>query len=151
MSTKRFKTTVAKSGSRIFIAIPFNPNDAWGVKRRHYITGSVNGHNVRGSLGSDGTQYFLPLGAAWRRGCGIDEGTQVEVVLGPEGPQTDTMSLDILTALDAAPKAKTFFEGLATFYRNNYVRWIESAKRPETRAKRIAEMMVLLKAGKKQR
>jgi hypothetical protein len=151
MSEKRFKATVAKSGSRIFIAIPFNPNDAWGVKRRHYITGSVNGCAVRGSLGSDGMQYFLPLGAAWRRGSGIDAEMQVEVVLAPEGPQTDTMSLDILAALDAAPKAKAFFEGLATFYRNNYVRGIESARRPETRAKRIAEMIDLLKAGKKQR
>jgi uncharacterized protein YdeI (YjbR/CyaY-like superfamily) len=40
---------------------------------------------------------------------------------------------------------------LATFYRNNYIRWIESAKRPETRRGRIAEMVDLLKAGTKQR
>jgi uncharacterized protein YdeI (YjbR/CyaY-like superfamily) len=31
------------------------------------------------------------------------------------------------------------------------VRWIESAKRSETRRARIAEMLSLLKAGKKQR
>ena len=61
MTTQPFKTIVAKEGSRIYIAIPFNPNEVWGVKQRHHITGTVNGCAVRGSLGSDGSQYFLPL------------------------------------------------------------------------------------------
>ena len=135
----------------MFIPLPFNPNDVWGVKRRHYITGSVNGHAVRGSLGSDGTQYFLPLGAAWRRGCGLDAGSKVDVVLSPEGLQSENLSTDVASALDADPQAKAFFESLATFYRNTYIKWIESAKRPDTRAARIAEMIKLLKAGKKQK
>jgi hypothetical protein len=151
MTTQRFKATVARSGTRTYIAIPFNPHEVWGMKQRHHITGSVNGCPVRGSLGSDGSQYFLPLGAAWRRGAGVDEGAEVEVVLAPEGPQADTLAADILAALDSEPEAKAFFEALATFYRNGYIRWIESAKRPETRSARVAEMLSLLKAGKKQR
>ena len=151
MNTQRFKTVIVKSGTRTFIALPFNPNAAWGVKGRHYIRGSVNGHGVRGSLGSDGKQYFLPLGAAWRRDCGLEAGAKVEVVLTPEGPQLESLSPDVSTALDAEPQAKAFFESLATFYRNAYIKWIESAKRLETRAARISEMVELLKAGKKQK
>ena len=151
MTTQRFKTVIAKSGSRTFIPIPFNPNEVWGVKQRHYITGTVNGHGVRGSPGSDGTQYFLPLGAAWRRGCGLEAGANVEVVLAPEGPQSESLSPDIYAALKAEPQAQAFFESLATFYRNTYIKWIESAKRPETRSTRIQEMIELLKAGKKQK
>ena len=151
MSTQHFKTTISKSGMRTFIAIPFNPNEVWGVKQRHHITGTVNGYGVRGSLGSDGKQYFLPLGAAWRRGCGLDAGDAVAVVLSPEGPQSESLSTDVAEALDAEPQAKAFFESLATFYRNTYIKWIESAKRPETRAARIQEMIGLLKAGKKQK
>lgn len=150
-SEQRFKTVVAQSGSRIFIAIPFNPNDVWGVKQRHHITGSVNGCRVRGSLGSDGTQFFLLLGAAWRRDTGLEQGMEVDVVLSPEGPQSEALAPDVAGALEAEPEAKAFFEALATFYRNTYIKWIESAKRPETRAARIAEMVQLLKAGKKQR
>ena len=111
----------------------------------------MNGHDVRGSLGSDGTRYFLPLGAAWRKGCGLDAGAEVDVVLSPEGPQSESMSPDVVVALDAEPQAKAFFESLATFYRNTYIKWIESAKRPETRTARIKEMIELLKAGKKQK
>ena len=151
MITQRFNTIVGKSGTRIFIPVPFNPNEVWGIKQRHHITGTVNGHSVRGSLGSDGTQYFLLLGAAWRRDCGIDAGTKVDVVLSPEGPQSESLSPDVVAALDAEPKAKAFFESLATFYRKAYIKWIESARRPETRAARISEMVKLLKAGKKQK
>jgi len=151
LTTQRFKTVISKSGIRTFIALPFNPNDVWGVKGRHHITGSVNGYGVRGSLGSDGTQYFLPLGTAWRRGCGLEAGAKVDVVLSPEGPQSEALSPDVTTALEAEPQAKAFFESLATFYRNTYIKWIESAKRPETRVARINEMVKLLKAGKKQK
>src|SRR5258706_7203593 len=151
MSTQRFKTIVARSGTRTYIAIPFDPNAVWGVKQRHHITGSINGCAVRGSLGSDGSQFFLPLGTAWRRDNGVEAGAQVEVVLAPEGPQADTLAPDVGAALDMEPHARAFFESLATFYRNTYIRWIESAKRPETRSTRIAEMLSLLKAGKKQR
>ncbi len=151
VATQRFKTTVAKAGSRTYIAIPFDPNETWGVKQRHYITGSINGCTVRGSLGSDGSQYFLPLGAAWRRDNGVEAGMDVDVELTPEGPQAATLAPDIVAALDSEPQARQFFESLTTFYRKNFIRWIESAKRPETRSARIAEMVALLKAGKRER
>jgi hypothetical protein len=151
LAQQRFKTIISKSGSRTFIGLPFNPNEVWGVKQRHYVRGTVNGHGVRGSLGSDGTQYFLPLGAAWRRGSGLEAGASVDVILAPEGPQSENLSADIAAALETEPQAKAFFESLATFYRNTYIKWIESAKRPETRAARIHEMVELLKAGKKQK
>lgn len=151
MTSQHFKAVVSKSGNRVFIAIPFNPNEAWGVKQRHYIMGTVNGHRVRGSLGSDGTRYFLPLGAVWRRDNGLEAGSEVDVVLSPEGPQSAGLSPDVAAALDAEPQASAFFASLATFYRNTYIKWIEGAKRPETRSARIQEMIELLKAGKKQK
>lgn len=151
MTTQCFTTSIAKSGARTFIPLPFNPNDIWGVKQRHHITGTVNGCGVRGSLGSDGTQYFLPLGAAWRRDNGLNVGARVDVALSPEGPQSAHLSPDVIQALEDEPMAKAFFEALATFYRNTYIKWIESARRPETRAARISEMIKLLKAGQKQK
>jgi len=66
MTTQRFKTIVAKTGSRTYIGIPFNPNEVWGVKQRHYITGSINGCPVRGSLGSVGASISCRLA----RRCG---------------------------------------------------------------------------------
>ena len=152
MTTQRFTTMLVQTGNNISIALPFNPNEVWGMKQRHHITGSINGYPVRGALGSDGDRYFLPLGAAWRRDNGMEADEAVEVVLMPEGPQTDTLAPDLLAALESEPEARAFFESLATFYRKGYLRWIDgAARRPELRRERIAELMSLLKAGKKQR
>jgi hypothetical protein len=151
MSQQTFETVVQKNGSRIFISIPFDPQAAWGKRQRHYVRGAVNGIRIRGSLGSDEEQYFLPLGAAWRRDCGIGAGDAVVVTLEPEGPQQENLAQDIGDALAGEPAAAAFFGSLATFYRNGYIRWIEGARKPETRRARIAQLIELLKAGQKQR
>lgn len=53
----------------------------------------------------------------------------------------------IATALKRNRKAWTFFQSLAPSYRRHFVAWIHTAKRPETREKRIRESIALLAAG----
>jgi uncharacterized protein YdeI (YjbR/CyaY-like superfamily) len=55
----------------------------------------------------------------------------------------------IARALKANPKAWSFFQELAPSYRRHFVGWIHTARRPETRAKRIRESIALLAGGKK--
>ena len=148
MSGKRFNSIITRSGSRVTIALPFDPNKVWGPKEHHYVAGSVNGHNIRAKLESAGTGFFFAVGPAWRRDNNLETGAKVEVVLYPEGPQSGELSPDVSSALAAEPDAKAFFDSLASFYRKNFIRWIESAKRPQTRASRIDEMIRSLKAGK---
>lgn len=151
LAAEHFRTTIIEGGTRAYIEIPFDPNEVWGVKDRHYVTGSIDGFTIRGCLDSEGTQPILLLGPAWRRDNPVAVGAEVEVVLAPEGHQSATVAPDIAAALDAEPEARKFFESVAPFYRNNFIRWIESARRQETRRARISEMISLLKAGKKQR
>jgi len=47
------------------------------------------------------------------------------------------------------PKAWAFFKQLAPGYRRLYIRWIDSAKRQETKDKRLREVIVRLAAGEK--
>jgi uncharacterized protein YdeI (YjbR/CyaY-like superfamily) len=51
---------------------------------------------------------------------------------------------DLLEALKKNSKAWTNFEQFTPSYRKRYLMWIESAKRPETRRKRIKEAVVLI-------
>lgn len=55
----------------------------------------------------------------------------------------------IADALKSDPKAWAFFRELAPGYRRHFVVWIHTAKRPDTRDKRIRESIRLLAAGKK--
>jgi hypothetical protein len=151
LSTQRFSTTVSHADGRAFNVSPFNPNEVWGTSSVITSPARENGCAVRGPLGFDSGEYILPLGAVWRRGSGVDTGAAVEVELRPEGPQADALAPDIAAALAAEPEARAFFESLATFYRKGYLRWLEGAKRPEMQQARIAEVLSLLKAGKKQR
>jgi len=56
---------------------------------------------------------------------------------------------DLKRALAARPGATAFFKGSGKSYQKQALYWIKSAKRPETRAKRIAELVRLAAAGKK--
>jgi uncharacterized protein YdeI (YjbR/CyaY-like superfamily) len=55
----------------------------------------------------------------------------------------------IAKALKGNPKAWSFFQELAPTYRRHFVRWIHSAKRSETREKRLCESIALLEVGQK--
>ncbi|HRJ41534.1 MAG: YdeI/OmpD-associated family protein [Caldilineaceae bacterium] len=152
MNPEHFETVIEKADSKAIIRLPFDPNAVWGEKDRHHITGAVNGCSIRGALGQDADGYFLSPGPAWLRDIGLDVGAAVQVELRPEGPQMEQLADDITAALEAEPEALAFFQGLATFYRKGYLRWIDATKRrPELRAERIAEVIGLLKAGEKQR
>jgi hypothetical protein len=134
------------------VPVPFDPDGVWGSRKRHHVTGTVNGMGVRAVLEPFEDGFGMLLGAAWRRDCGIAPGDVVSVELVPEGVQRGDLAADFAAALADEPDAGAFFDSLAQFYRNAYVRWIEATKRrPEERARRIAETVALLEAGMKQR
>jgi uncharacterized protein YdeI (YjbR/CyaY-like superfamily) len=55
----------------------------------------------------------------------------------------------IQKALKGQPAAQKYFESLAPSHRREYVRWIDSAKRDETKARRLEEAIRMLAAGTK--
>lgn len=151
--TQTFETVVELAPKRrAFIALPFAPDDVWGVKVEHHVAGSVNGLDVRAVVEPFGDGVGIVLGPAWRRDRGIEVGDSVTVVLGPEGPQRDDLPDDFRAVLESVPNAAEFFDGIAQFYRTAYLKWIDATKRrPETRAARIAEVVALLADGINQR
>lgn len=64
-------------------------------------------------------------------------------------PSIPKLPVYIAKALEANPKAWQHFQALAPTYRRDFVVWIHTAKRPETRERRIRESIALLSAGKK--
>lgn len=150
---KRFTVVVRiDERGRTHVPVPFEPDEAWGTKPRHHVTGTLNGMGLRGVLDRTADGAMLVLGPAWCRDARLTTGDRVEVVVGPEGPQRTDLAADIAAALAAAPDAGAFFDSLAQFYRNAYLRWIEATKRrPEQRPVRIAEVVRLLQDGQKER
>jgi uncharacterized protein YdeI (YjbR/CyaY-like superfamily) len=52
-------------------------------------------------------------------------------------------------ALEKNKRAKDYFANLSATYQKQYIGWVVTAKRPETREKRIQESVRLLEQGKK--
>jgi Bacteriocin-protection, YdeI or OmpD-Associated/Domain of unknown function (DUF1905) len=149
---RRFRVpAMARPRGGISVAIPFDPAVAWGERDQYHVHGTVGGNPVRGPLSEVDGGWSLQLGPSWCRNPGFDPGDEVEVLLGPEGSQSTTLGADVAAAFAAEPAAARFFDSLPSFYRNDYARWIEGAKRPETRARRIADLVELTKQGKRER
>ena len=56
---------------------------------------------------------------------------------------------DLLWALDADAKAYAAFQKISASHRKEYVRWIEKARQPMTRARRLQEVLYMLAEGKR--
>lgn len=140
------------TNGRARVVVPFDPDEAWGVKAEHRVGGTIAGMAVRGSLVCDDAGWSFSLGPAWLRDHPVGVGDEAVVTIAPEGPQRADLAPDLAAALDADPSAGAFFDTLAQFYRKAYLRWIDGTQnRPGVRAKRIAEMVALLHAGVKER
>jgi uncharacterized protein YdeI (YjbR/CyaY-like superfamily) len=63
--------------------------------------------------------------------------------------QSFEMPIELQSALGTNERAKDFFESLSPSCRRQYISWIASAKRQETRQRRVREAMVRL--GRKQK
>lgn len=149
---RRFEGRAKRTGPRVEIPVPFDPGDVWGRRDRYHVTGTVNGARFRGPLVSRDGSWLIQRGPKSGAAAVLADGDAVTVEIWPEGPQIEELADDITEALRAHPRAKAAFEGLAQFYRNGWLRWIDATKRrPDIRKERIAEMLRLLESGHKER
>jgi uncharacterized protein YdeI (YjbR/CyaY-like superfamily) len=65
-----------------------------------------------------------------------------------EGQKSITVPADLQRELDARPKAKAFFDELSSQNRYAILYRLQDARRPETRARRLAQFVEMLEAGK---
>jgi hypothetical protein len=153
MRAERFSVRVtADSRGHAVIAIPFDPDAAWGTKAVHHVSGTVNGCRVRVTLAPGDSGWAFTLNATRMVNTGIEFGSEAIVELAPEGPQRGDLAEDLAAALAATPAAGAFFDTLAQFYRRAYLRYIDATtRRPDLRAARIAEVVGLLADGVKER
>ncbi|WP_328996218.1 YdeI/OmpD-associated family protein [Kribbella sp. NBC_01245] len=58
---------------------------------------------------------------------------------------------DLQAALAAEPDARAFFEGLTASQKRGYTEWIEQAKKPETRQRRLEQTLDSLREHRSRR
>jgi hypothetical protein len=149
MGAQRFEATLEQHGSGTVVVVPFDLKESFGSGRPP-VRATVNGYTFRTTLFTMGGRALLGLNREVREAAGVEAGQEVSIELERDDePRTVEVPRDLATALEADPAIRETFDGLSYTHRKEYVRWIEDAKRDETRNRRIAKSIELLREGVK--
>jgi hypothetical protein len=125
---------------------------ALGSGNRPPVTVTIGGHTYRTTVARMGGRFLIPLSAENRTGAGVAAGDQVDVDIALDsGPREVSVPGDLAEALARDDTARANFDGLSYTHRKEWVRWVEEAKKAETRATRLAKTIESLRAGQRAR
>jgi hypothetical protein len=147
-----FSTIVGSDGpSSLFIEVPPEVIAALSEKRRPPVRVTLNGgYTYRSTVSVYNGRYYLPLRREIREACGLAPDMPVEVTLALDGePRTVQVPDDLAAAFAGNSEACAAFDCLSFTHQREYVEWITSAKRKETRTRRVAQTLEMLRIGVK--
>ncbi|GAA2818749.1 YdeI/OmpD-associated family protein [Crossiella cryophila] len=146
----KFLTTVELGGKNATgLRVPVEVVEVLDAGKRPAVKVTIGKHSYRSTVAVMGGEYWLPLSAENRTAAGVAAGDRIEVTVALDtAPRTVEVPADLAAALAAEPAAAEFFRSLS--YSNQ--RWhtlnIDGAKTADTRARRVAKSVELLKEGK---
>ncbi|AGZ45154.1 hypothetical protein AFR_34480 [Actinoplanes friuliensis DSM 7358] len=122
---------------------------ALGGGGRPKVVVTVNGFEWRGSIAKMGGAYWLGVSAERRTAAGITAGEtyDVDVVLDTAVREVEVPE-DLAAALKAEPAAEEFWNSMSYSNKSWHALQITGAKTEETRARRIAKSVSMLREGK---
>ena len=128
--------------------VPFDVQEAFGTRARVPVCGTINGFAYRSSIMNMGSGHMMVVNRELREGAKVKAGDTVEIVMQRDtAPRVVESPPDFKEALGGNKKAKSLFDKLSYTHQKEYVRWITSAKREETRKSRIERAIEMLSEG----
>lgn len=116
--------------------------------KRFPVIATVNGYTWRTSVARMGGEFLVGLNTEVRQGAGVGAGDSVTLKLALDtAPRTVEVPPALAAALEGDPEAKAKFDGLAFTHRKEFARWIEEAKREETRGRRVSQALEMIRTG----
>jgi uncharacterized protein YdhG (YjbR/CyaY superfamily) len=145
-TSKRYQTTIVRDGSLCAIPVPFDPRAVFG-KVRAPVKVTINGYTYRSTIAAMGGPPCIPLRRSHREAAGLEGDETVNVRLELDADQRDVpVPDDLRTALRAAG-AWDRWAKLSYTHRREHVEAIQEAKKTETRARRIANSVTMVKGA----
>jgi hypothetical protein len=146
----RFKTKLVQYQDTqvLHVYLPFDVFEAFGTRSRVAVKGEINGFPFRSSIfPMGGGKFYMVVNREMREGAKVKAGQTVELVMEKdEEPRTIATPPDLLKALNARKSVKAVWDKLSYTHRKEYIGAIEEAKKPETRARRIANAVEMIAA-----
>jgi len=146
----RLRTVLEPRGPAAAVVLDDAQAAALGGGRKAFpVRVTVNGHTFPGRVARMGGENLIGLSKAVRAACGVEPGDEADVVVAPDdAPREVEVPEALATALAGDEEARRAYEALAYTHRKEFARWVAEAKRPETRERRVAETLTMLREGR---
>ncbi len=155
MSSQRFRATLQLHGrTATGIAVPPEVVQSLGAGRRPPVRVTLHTpdgpYSYRSTVAPMGGEHLVGVSAEHRTAAGVSAGDELDVELEHDTePRVVEVPRDLSSTLAADPDAQRFFEGLSYSHQRAYTTWVEDAKKPETRARRVSQATGMLHDGKR--
>lgn len=139
----------------IIVKVPFDPTQAWPVRNRLRVKGTINGFPFRTSLfGSARGGHVLLVNKQMQKGAGVTLGESAQIVLEPdleERSASDPAQLQQILNQDRS--LKKWFSELSYSARKDIENTVNAGKSPDARrrnAEQVAERLLLAMEGERE-
>lgn len=119
-----------------------------GCKVSYRVKGMLDQHKIDklAIIPMGDGNFILPFNASLRKATGKKEGDNIQVSIELDERKL-TLNKDFVLCLRDDERAWRFFNSLTKSHQSYFSKWIESAKTPRTRTKRITMAVIALGSG----
>lgn len=134
-----------------FLVLPKAASARLKTRGTTAVEGTANGYPFKAALAPDGRgSHWLKVPRKLREGAGAEPGDVVAFTIARTGKEPEArVPADLGNALSSAPKARALWNAITPAARRDWIDWITSARKAETRARRVAGACDMLAKGKR--
>lgn len=142
-----FRTTILTAGKTATgIEVPPDVIDSLGGGKRPPVRVTMNGFTYRSTVAVMSGKFMVGVNADNRAAAGVAGGDIVDVTIElDDQPRVVEVPADFAKALAQHKGAQAAFDKLSYTHKREHVTAVESAKKPETRERRIAKAIEQLR------
>jgi hypothetical protein len=150
LKVHEFHAVVGGGEGRLpLVELPFDVKEAYGSARPK-VMATVNDVILRTTVSVYSGRSYVGFRKEIQEAASIRIGDRIRVRIEPDlEPREIEMPEDLARVLSKDRAARQAFEGLSYTHRKEYVRWVEEAKKPETRQRRVERTIEMLRTGTK--
>lgn len=149
--TIRFETKLFKIGSWTILRLPESASAKLPSRGQTIVDGTINGCHFQIPLEPDGKcSHWFRLDKSMQEAASVVAGDTVTIEVKPikKWPEPD-VPVDLKHALAGAPQARALWQQITPMARWEWIRWIRSTDRQETRRRRTQVALSKLESGRR--
>lgn len=151
MTAISFKTKLFRIGSWTILLLPKDASAKLPSRGQTMVEATINGITIKTPLEPDGNwSHWLAVDQKLQKATEATAGDTVTVTMTPikDWPEP-LVPADMQRALAASPKAHALWERITPMARWEWVRWVRSTNKQETRDHRVEVACSKLRAGER--